>query len=122
MTENLEPLSVATLIETTRVVETNAQLMLTELRATRQMVERATSTLALVVGLFANARDLDQGMLLHRVTQELITCAEQPEMATQLVGCGPEAIDPALLRAAAEILFGAEVTGLPTISPGVTAH
>lgn len=122
MTENPEPLSVATLIETVRVVETNSQLLLTELRATRQMVERATSTLSLVVGLFANARELDRGMLLHRVTLDLITCAEQPEMATQLVGCDPQAIDPSLLRAAAEILFGAEVSGLPTLPRSVTAH
>lgn len=122
MTENPEPLTVATLIETVRVVETNAQLLLTELRATRCLVEKATSTLSLVVGLFANARDQDRGMLLHRVTQQLITCAEQPEMATQLVGCDPQAIDPSLLRAAAEILFGSDVTGLPVVPHGITAH
>jgi hypothetical protein len=122
MIETFEPEFIAQLVEKAVVVETNAQLLMTELRETRRMVERATSTLSLVIGLFANARESDRGLILNRVSNDLLTCAEMPDIATQMVGCAPQCIDPSMLRAAAALLFGDE-SPLPGITTrGVTAH
>jgi hypothetical protein len=122
MTETFEPEFIAQLVERAVAVETNAQLMMSELRETRRMVERATSTLSLVIGLFANARESDRGLILNRVSHDLLTCAEMPDIATQMVGCDPECIDPSMLRAAAALLFGDE-TPMPGLTArSVTAH
>ena len=103
-----------------RVMELNAQLLMQELRDTRRMAERATTTLSIVVGLIAAVDGADVGQALRQVSRGLITCAERPDLATSMVGCSEGAIDPAMLRAAAALITGQQVE-LPARA-AVTAH
>jgi hypothetical protein len=114
VTDQLGPEFVAQLLATVRVVETNSQLLLNELRATRKVADQTAATLSLVVGLMANARELDRGYIAHRLARDLLTCAEVPDMATGITGCDPQAIDPSMLRAAAALLCGGDSLAPPT--------
>lgn len=106
MSEQIDPEFIDQLMTTVRIVETNSQLLLTELRAARQMAEQTAATLSLVVSLVGNAPDMAQASLVCRVANDLLTCAEQPDLAMRLAGCEPEAIDPDMLRSAAALLAG----------------
>jgi hypothetical protein len=122
MTDTLAPEFVAQLLETARVVETNSQLLIAELRAARAMADQTAATLSLVVGLVANASEMNQSFVLNRLVQDLLTCADQPALAIRIAGCDAEAIDPPMLRAAAARLSGDELAVLATTAVRRVTH
>jgi hypothetical protein len=89
-----------------QLVETNAQLLLGELRQARRLAEQTAATLSLVVGLLANTREADGGYVVGRLFQDLLICAQDPEIAVRVSGCEPETIDPQMVRATAAMLSG----------------
>lgn len=102
----------ADLLARVQLVETNAQLVLAELRETRRMSEQTAATLSLVLSLLANTREADGGYVIGRLFQDLLHCAESPELAAQIAACEAESIDPHMLRATAALLTGDMATVL----------
>jgi hypothetical protein len=106
-----------------QVVETNAQLLMVELRAARLLAEQTAATLSLVLGLLAATREADGGFLVGRLFQELLLCAEDAGMAARVSGCAAEMIDPQMVRATAALLTGdVEAVLRGALGEGSTAH
>jgi hypothetical protein len=89
-----------------QLVETNAQLLLEELRNARRLADQTTATLSLIVGLLAQTREVDGGYLVGRLFQDLLLCAQSPELVAQIAACETEAVDPHMIRATAALLTG----------------
>jgi hypothetical protein len=100
------PQSPADLLARVQVVETNAQLMMVELRSARLSAEQTAATLSLVLGLLGATREADGGFLVGRIFQDLLLCAEDVQMAARISGCEAELIDPPMIRASAALLSG----------------
>jgi hypothetical protein len=115
--------SPAELLARVQLVETNAQLLMGELREARRLSEKTAATLSLCIGLLASTREADGGYLLGRLFQDLLLCAESTDLAVQIAGCEAEAIDPHMIRATAALLTG-DVSAVlrATLGDGATAH
>jgi hypothetical protein len=100
------PPSPADLLARVQVVETNAQLMMVELRSARLSAEQTAATLSLVLGLLGATREADGGFLVGRIFQDLLLCAEDVQMAARISGCEAEMIDAQMIRASAALLTG----------------
>jgi hypothetical protein len=106
-----------------QLLETNAQLLLGELRDTRRLAEQTAGTLSLFIGLLGALREADGGYVIGRLFQDLLICAESPELAMQIAGCQPEAIDPMMIRASAALMTGDVASVLrAALGEGATAH
>lgn len=90
----------------TQLMEKQAQLLLVELRAARRLAEQTAATLSLFVNLLGATREADGGFLVTRIFQDLLLCADSPDLAGQIAGCEPESIDPQMIRASAALLTG----------------
>jgi hypothetical protein len=106
-----------------QLVETNAQLLMGELREARQLSDKTAATLSLCIGLLASTREADGGYLLGRLFQDLLLCAESTDLAVQIAGCAADAIDPHMIRATAALLTG-DVSAVlrASLGEGATAH
>jgi hypothetical protein len=90
----------------TQLVEKQAQLLLGELHAARRLADQAASTLSLLVALLGSTLEADGGFLVTRIFQDLLLCAESPDLASSISGCELETIDPQMIRASAALLTG----------------
>jgi hypothetical protein len=98
--------STAELMARVQLVETNAQLLLEELRQARRLADQANATLSLIVGLLAQTREVDGGYVVGRLFQDLLLCAQSPELVAQIAACEADAVDPHMIRATAALLTG----------------
>jgi hypothetical protein len=89
-----------------QLMEKQAQLLLGELRAARRLANQTAATLSLFVGLLGNTREADGGFLVARIFQDLLVCADSPDLASRISGCEPDTIDPQMIRASAALLSG----------------
>lgn len=94
--------------EMLEVVNANGELLLAQLRELRLQCDRTEATLRLVVGFLAASSETDASYLLYRLSRDLRTCAERPEFAARMACCEERVIDPAMIQAAAAVIFGAE--------------
>jgi len=105
------------LAEALEVVNANGELLLLQLREMRLQCDRTEATLRLLVGFLATSSDIDASYLLYRVARDMRTCAERPDLAAKLACCEERVIEPAMILAAASVIFGedreapAELTG-----------
>jgi len=90
----------------TQLMAKQAQLLLVELRTARQLADQTAATLSLFVNLLGNTREADGGFLVTRIFQDLLLCAEAPDLASQISGCELDVIDPQMIRASAALLSG----------------
>jgi hypothetical protein len=100
------PETTSELMARVQLVETNARLVLGEQRQARRLADQTAATLSLVIGLLAGTREADGGYVVGRLFQDLLLCAQDPEIAVQVSGCEAEAIDPQMVRATAAMLSG----------------
>jgi hypothetical protein len=106
-----------------QLVEKQAQLLLGELQAARRLANTTAATLSLFVALLGNTREADGGFLVTRIFQDLLLCAESPDMASSIAGCELETIDPQMIRASAALLTGDMNAVLKSLlGEGGTAH
>jgi hypothetical protein len=96
----------ADLARQVQLVERNAQLLIAELREARRQADQTAATLSLFLGLMAQTREADGGYLLHRLLQDLLICAQAPDLASRIAGCDVGLIDPYMIRASAALLSG----------------
>jgi hypothetical protein len=102
-------------------VEANAQLLDGQLREARRTAEQTMATLSLLLSLVAAARESGAGVLRKQLIEDLLICAEAPELAIEIAGCEREAVDPQMIRASAALLAGQGAAMRP--GPGrATAH
>jgi hypothetical protein len=107
----------------THLMEKQAQLLLGELHAARRLADQTAATLSLFVALLGNTREADGGFLVTRIFQDLLLCAESPDIASSISGCELEAIDPQMIRASAALLTGDMNAVLRSVlGEGGTAH
>ena len=107
----------------TQLVEKQAQLLLGELHAARRMADQTASTLALFLALLGNTREADGGFLVTRIFQDLLLCAESPDLASSISGCAPDTIDAQMIRASAALLSGdVDAVLRSVLGEGATAH
>lgn len=111
------------LLARVQVVETNAQLMMVELRSARLQAEQTATTLSLVLSLLAATREADGGFLVSKVFQELLLCADDAELAARISNCDVGLVDPQMIRASAALLTGdVEAVLRGALGEGSTAH
>lgn len=104
-------------------MEKQAQLLLGELHAARRMADVTAATLSLFVALLGNTREADGGFLVTRIFQDLLLCAESPDVASNIAGCEIDVIDPQMIRASAALLTGDMDAVLKSVlGEGATAH
>lgn len=107
----------------TRLMEKQAQLLLGELHAARRLADTTAATLSLFVALLGSTREADGGFLVARIFQDLLLCAESPDLASNICGCEVDAIDPQMIRASAALLTGDMNAVLKAaLGEGGTAH
>ncbi len=116
-----DPETLDHLRERMRLVEANAELLDGQLREARRTADQTIATLCLLLSLVSATRDGDAGFLLNQLVQDLLICADTPELAVQIAGCEPEAIDPQMIRASAAMLSG-EAAPLARGRGGQTTH
>lgn len=106
-----------------QLMEKQAQLLLGELRAARRLANQTAATLSLFVALLGTTREADGGFLVARIFQELLLCADSPDLASRISGCELEAIDPQMIRASAALLSGDMAAVLRSVlGEGGVAH
>jgi hypothetical protein len=106
-----------------RLMEMQAQLLLGELHAARRVAEQTAATLSLFVNLLGATREADGGFLVSRIFQDLLLCAESPDIASRISGCEAESIDPLMIRASAALLSGDVGAVLKSVlGEGAVAH
>ncbi|HKR89879.1 MAG TPA: hypothetical protein VJS38_17050 [Phenylobacterium sp.] len=117
------PPNVRDLAAQTRLMEQQAQLLLGELHAARRLADTTATTLSLVVALLGNTREADGGHLVARIFQDLLLCAQSPDLASNICGCEIDVIDPQMIRASAALLTGDVGAVLKSVlGEGATAH
>lgn len=106
-----------------QLIEKQAQLLLGELHAARRVAEQTAATLSLFVNLLGATREADGGFLVSRIFQDLLLCAESPDIASRISGCEAESIDPLMIRASAALLSGDVGAVLKSVlGEGAVAH
>jgi hypothetical protein len=107
------------------LVNANGELMLSQMREVRLQCDRTEATLRLIVGMLAASTDTDAAYMLFRVARDLRTCASRPDLAAQLACCEERCIEPAMLLAAASVIYGDERpeprAELPASQPATTS-
>jgi hypothetical protein len=88
------------------LMEKHALLLSAELRSARGLADRTAATLSLLAGLLASTREADGGFLVTRIFQELLVCANTPELASRIASCDLDLVDPHMIRALATLLTG----------------
>src|ERR1700740_160825 len=104
-------------------MEKQAQLLPGELRASRRSSNPTAPTLSLFVTLLGATREADGGFLVARIFQDLLLCADSPDLASRICGCEVETIDPQMIRASAALLSGDMAAVLKSmLGGGAVAH
>lgn len=107
----------------TQLIEKQAQLLLAELNTARRAAEQTAATLSLFVNLLGATREADGGFLVTRIFQDLLLCADTPDLASRISGCELDAIDPLMIRASAALLSGDVSAVLKSaLGEGYVAH
>jgi hypothetical protein len=107
----------------TRLIEKQAELLLGELHAARRVAEQTAATLSLFVNLLGATREADGGFLVTRIFQDLLLCADAPDIASRISGCEMDSIDPLMIRASAALLTGDVGSVLKSaLGEGAVAH
>lgn len=107
----------------TQLIEKQAQLLLAELNRARRMADQTAATLSLFVNLLGATREADGGFLVTRIFQDLLLCADTPDLASRISGCEPDSIDPLMIRASAALLSGDVSAVLKSaLGEGYVAH
>ena len=107
----------------TRLIEKQAELLLAELHAARRVAEQTAATLSLFVNLLGATREADGGFLVTRIFQDLLLCADAPDIASRISGCEMDSIDPLMIRASAALLTGDVGSVLKSaLGEGAVAH
>ena len=124
MTEQISPEELQRILETTAVVDANAQLLLQKTRDLQGRLTKVESCLALVVGLILNMDGPEGAQVTRRLSQQLTICAQDPDMTANIVGCDPDNIDAAILQATADFLGREAPELLPDLElePAATMH
>jgi hypothetical protein len=123
MADQFGPEEVDKMLETIAVVEANAQLLLADIKAAKLKAKQMEASLALVVGFLSECADIEGGFVAQRVTEQLRLCADDPDLAAQTAGCEVDHVDPAMLRAAACVIFGPKPSvQWPMAEQGATMH
>ena len=94
------------LLSHSQLMEKQAQLLAVELRTARELADQTAATLSLFVNLLGATREADGGFLVTRIFQDLLLCADSPDLASRISGCELETIDPQMIRASAALLTG----------------
>jgi hypothetical protein len=107
----------------TQLIEKQAQLLLAELNNARRAAEQTAATLSLFVNLLGATREADGGFLVTRIFQDLLLCADTPDLASRISGCELDSIDPLMIRASAALLSG-DVSAVlrSALGEGYVAH
>ena len=107
----------------TQLIEKQAQLLLAELNNARRAAEQTAATLSLFVNLLGATREADGGFLVTRIFQDLLLCADTPDLASRISGCDLDSIDPLMIRASAALLSG-DVSAVlrSALGEGYVAH
>jgi hypothetical protein len=73
--------------------------------------EGAAMAVQLMAAILNDDPDLDDAPVRRRLSGHLRLCADLPDLAAAMLGCEPQAIDPQVLRRAAQ-LIGARGVGV----------
>jgi hypothetical protein len=76
----------------------------------RLRCDRADATLRLLVGFLGAADEQDGTYLLFRLARNLRICAERTDLAAQMAICDESHIDPAIIAAAASVIYAEDRT------------
>lgn len=120
----ISPEELQRILDTTAMVDANAQLLLQKTRDLQQRLTRVESCLALVVGLVLNMDGPEGTQVARRLAQQLAICAQDPDMTANIVGCDPDNIDAEILQATADFLDrgGGEFAPDLSLEPAATMH
>ncbi|MCI3131236.1 hypothetical protein [Phenylobacterium aquaticum] len=120
MAQDISPEELQRILDTTAVVEANAQLLMQKTREVQLKASQLEACLALVVGLLSNSPDPEGAFVIQHMARQLTLCAQDPEMTANVVGCDPTHISGEMLQATADFLGRAE----PELSPdlGLEPH
>lgn len=124
MTEQITPEELQRILDTTAVVDANAQLLLQKTRDLQTRLTQVESSLALVVGLILNMDGPEGPHVARRLSQQLGICAQDPDMTANIVGCDPDNINAEILQATADFLNRDEPTVMADLilEPATTMH
>lgn len=124
MAEDISPEELQKILDTTAVVEANAQLLMQKTREVQLKANQLEACLALVVGLLSNSPDPEGAFVIQHMARQLTLCAQDPEMTANIVGCDPQHISGVMLQVTADFLGRAEPEIYPDLNgdPPTTMH
>lgn len=108
--------------ERVRRVEADAQLLDGQLREAQRTAEQTIATLSLLLSLLAAAGEGDGRALVAQLVDDLMICADAPDLAVQIAGCDPTAIDAQMIRASAALLSGDPESVNRALGGSATTH
>jgi hypothetical protein len=110
------------LIERVRRSEADAQMMDGQVREAQRTAEQTIATLSLLLSLLSAAREGAGQALVAQLVDDLMICADTPDLAVQIAGCEPHSIDPQMIRASAALLSGDADSVNRALGGSVTTH
>lgn len=121
MAQDISPEELQKILDTTMVVEANAQLLMQKTREVQLKANQLEACLALVVGLLSNSPGTEGAFVIQHMARQLALCAQDPDMTANVVGCDPAHISGEMLQATADFLGRAEPELSPDLLPAECA-